>query len=245
MKIALCDDQKIVLEELQGWIERYYELNQLHAEFLTFSKPSELFQYMKTGSIDLIFLDLVFGNEQEDGIIWAKRIKAQHPNAIIIILTAYENRYKEGFEARAFRFMTKPIIEKELFEYLKVAMEELQLTEHITLVRRGITHNIMLRDVLYFTAQAGGSEMWTRKDMFYCDESLLHWENRLPSNMFFRCHSKYLVNLSHVTHYDNHVLTLINGEKIPVSRRRWKAFQIAFMKYDTGDIFRGGGITRI
>ncbi len=234
MKIALCDDQKIVLEELQEWIEKYFISNQLQAEVLTFSKPSEMFQYMNTESVDLIFLDLVFENEEEDGIKWAKRIKTQYPNAVIIILTAYENRYKEGFEARAFRFMTKPIIEQELFEYLKVALEELQMTEHITLMRRGIMHNIMFRDVLYFTAQAGGSEMWTRKDMFYCDESLLHWESNVPSNMFFRCHSKYLVNLSHVMHYDNHVLTLINGEKIPVSRRRWKDFQIAYMKYDTG-----------
>ena len=121
MKIALCDDQKIVLEELQEWIEKYFVSHQLQAEVLTFSKPSEMFQYMNTESVDLIFLDLVFENEEEDGIKWAKRIKTQYPNAVIIILTAYENRYKEGFEARAFRFMTKPIIEQELFEYLKVA----------------------------------------------------------------------------------------------------------------------------
>lgn len=234
MKIALCDDNKIFLAELQERIEKYYYSKQLQAEFFTFSKPSELFQHMNMENVDIIFLDLEFGNETEDGIMWAKRIKAQHPNAIIIVLTAYENRYKEGFEARVFRFMTKPIIETELFEYLKVAMEELQLTEYITLVRRGITHNIMIRDVLYFTAQTGGSEMWTRKDIFYCDESLLQWENKMPANMFFRCHSKYLVNLSHVTNYDNHFLTLINGEKIPVSRRKWKAFQIAYMKFDTG-----------
>lgn len=240
MKIALCDDQRNVLVELQEWIEKYCEKNQLQAEFLPFSKPSELFQYMNKERVDLIFLDLEFEDEEEDGIRWAKKIKTQYPNSIIIILTAYENRYKEGFEARAFRFMTKPIVEKELFEYLKVSMEELQLTEHIKLMRRGIEYNIMLRDVLYFTAQAGGSELWTRKDIFYCDESLLQWESKLPSNMFFRCHSKYLVNLSHVIHYENHVLTLINGEKIPVSRRRWKAFQMAYMKFDTGVIFRGG-----
>lgn len=239
MKIALCDDNRIFLKELQEWIEKYFYSKQLQAEFFIFSKPSELFQYMNAENVDIIFLDLEFGNEAEDGIMWAKRIKVQHPNVITIILTAYENRYKEGFEAKAFRFMTKPIIENELFEYLKVAMEELQLTEYISLMRRGINHNIMIRDVLYFTAQAGGSEMWTRKDMYYCDESLLHWEGKMPSNLFFRCHSKYLVNLSHVTHYDNHVLTLVNGEKIPVSRRRWKAFQIAYMKFDTGEIFRG------
>ncbi len=240
MKIALCDDHQIVLEQLQELIEKYFGSKQLQAELISFPKPSDLFSYMNRESIDIIFLDLEFEDEAEDGIMWAKKIKVQHPGAIIIILTAYEKRYKEGFEARAFRFMTKPVIEKELFEYLNGAMEKMQLAQCITLVRRGITHNIMLRDVFYFTAQAGGSEVWTKKDIFYCDESLLQWESRVPANMFFRCHSKYLVNLSHVMHYDNHVLTLINGEKIPVSRRRWKAFQIAYMKFDTGEIFRGG-----
>lgn len=239
MKIALCDDHQIVLEELREWIEKYCDVHQIQMELCTFAKPSELFQNMGREKMDLVFMDLEFGDEKEDGIMWAKKIKAQDPNTIIIILTAYENRYKEGFEARAFRFMTKPIVEKELFEYLKVALEELQMTESILLTRRGIEYRILLRDILYFTAQAGGSEMWTRKDMFYCDESLLHWEGKMPDNMFFRCHSKYLVNLTHVVKYENHMLTLVNGEKIPVSRRRWKEFQIAYMKFDTRDFFRG------
>lgn len=233
MKIALCDDEKFVLEEFSSLIKKFSTQNQIGIELLYFAKPSELFHYMQNDTIDLIFMDLEFGDEAEDGIAWTGTIKKHFPGAFVIILTAYEKRYKEGYEVKAFRFMSKPVREEELFAYLHVSMEEMQLTKSISLVRRGIPHSIFVKDICYLSAQSGGSELWTRTDIYYCDESLLQWEQQLPMDIFFRCHSKYLVNMSNITKYDKQILTLVNGEKIPVSRRKWKAFQLAYMKFDT------------
>ena len=233
MRIAVCDDQISVAEKLQTLINQFDEKYDVKNDVYAFVRPSELFEYMQKETIDVVFMDLEFEDESEDGILWLKKIRQCYPHTIIIILTAYENRYKEGYEVRAFRFMTKPVIEKELFEYLYLSMEELQMTRYIPLVRRGIPHNIPLRDICYFAAQSGGSELWTRTDMYACEESLVHWEKTLPADVFFRCHSKYIVNLGFVTNFENQVLTLVSGEKIPVSRRKWKAFQIAYMRFDT------------
>ena len=188
MKIVLCDDNQFVSEELKSFIKKFDLQNNMQNEFLYFDKPSKLFSYMQEETVDIIFMDLEFCDVSEDGILWLKKIKQYFPHVIVIILTAYENRYKEGFEARAFRFMTKPIQEKELFEYLRVSMEELQVTESISLVRRGIPHSVLVRDICYLSAQSGGSELWTRTDMYCCEESLLQWEQRLPMSIFFRCH---------------------------------------------------------
>lgn len=233
MKIVLCDDQKSVYGELALLIKEYEKQIQQELAFQYFSKPSALFAYMQTETVDLIFMDLEFCNASEDGIIWLKKIKEHFPRTIVIILTAYENRYKEGFEVRAFRFMTKPIEKKELFDYLQVSLEELYITKNITIVRRGIPVDISIRNICYISAQSGGSELWTNTDMYFCEESLLQWEQRLPMAIFFRCHSKYLVNLARVERFENQVLILFDGEKIPISRRRWKAFQLAYMKFDT------------
>ena len=150
MKIVLCDDQQMVSEELQLLIQKFSEQNQIQNEYYYFEKPSLLFEYMQETPVDLIFMDLDFCNQAEDGILWVKKIKEQFPRTVVIILTAYENRYKEGYEVRAFRFMTKPIEEKELFEYLHVSMEELELTKSISLMRRGLLHNILIQDICYF-----------------------------------------------------------------------------------------------
>ncbi len=240
MKIVLCDDQKVVAENLYTLLNKFFKRGDKNTkeiqdtyEFLFFEKPSLLYEYMQKNTVDLIFMDLEFLDKTEDGILWTKRIKKSFPKTVVIILTAYDERYKEGFEARAFRFMTKPIEEKELFRYLQNSMEELELGQSIKLLRRGIPHTVFIRDICYLSAQSGGSELWTVKDMFMCEESLLQWEEKLPDTVFFRCHSKYLVNLAHVMSFEQQVLLLDNGEKIPVSRRKWKAFQFAYMKFDT------------
>lgn len=235
MKIIVCDDQKNIFEELKELLKKFDNLYQENSELLYFPKPSLVQEYLQSEPADIVFMDLEFCDASEDGILWLKRMKSGFSHTIFIILTAYENRYKEGFEARAFRFMTKPIEERELFDYLLVSMEELHLRESISIVRRGIPHNILIHDICYLTAQSGKSELWTKNDVFFCDESLLQWEQRLSPNMFFRCHSKYLVNLTHVVSFANQLITLANGEKIPVSRRKWKAFQLAYMKFDTKD----------
>lgn len=235
MKVIICDDQEIIFEEFKTLLHKFDEINREHSELVYFSKPSLVQDYLQKETADVVFMDLEFCDASEDGILWLKRMKTYFSHTIFIILTAYENRYKEGYEARAFRFMTKPIEERELFDYLSVCMEELQLREKISIMRRGIPHNILIRDICYLTAQSGKSELWTKNDMFFCDESLLQWEQRLSPNTFFRCHSKYLVNMAHVVSFSNHIISLANGEKIPVSRRKWKAFQLAYMKYDTKD----------
>lgn len=232
MRIAFCDDQENVMMELNNLVLKYNEENQLQDDLFFFSTPSKLYSFLQTEKMDLIFMDLEFHDISEDGIKWSKKILKQFPHIMIIILTAYESRYKDGYVARAFRFMTKPIQEKELFENLYACRQELLLTQTVSLPRRGIVHNIPIRSILYISAQSGGSELWTGSNLFCCEESLLYWEKKFPPNIFFRCHKKYLVNLMHVTEFNNQFCTLINGEKIPISRRKWKTFQIAYMKCD-------------
>lgn len=233
MRIAICDDQEYVSEELSMRIKKFNEEHCLENDILYFSTPSKLYFYMEQENVDVIFMDLEFCDAKEDGIVWAKQITNRYSGTLIIILTAYPKRYKEGYVARAFRFMTKPIEDEELFENLQACMEELQLTKTISLYRRGVPQNVRMQDVGYLSAQSGGTEIWTRTDMYYSEESLLQWEQKLPAILFFRCHKKYLVNLTHVANYENHMITLIHGERIPVSRRKWKAFQIAYMRCDT------------
>lgn len=62
MKIAICEDHKIVADELTGLIKKYDHSQ----EIMYFNKPSALFQYMDTSFFDLIFMDLNFESEEED-----------------------------------------------------------------------------------------------------------------------------------------------------------------------------------
>ena len=60
----------------------------------------------------------------------------------------------------------------------------LNLSKTLSIVRRGITYPIPLKNILYFSTQSGSSELWTEPTTYYCDESLLQWEEKLPASLF-------------------------------------------------------------
>lgn len=229
MKIAICDDHSIVSDELSKMIKTYNDA----FEVSCFERPSTLYENMKKEKPNVLFMDLNFFDYEEDGIDWLKKINKEFNDILVIILTAYEERFKEGYEVRAFRFMTKPIEKKELYDYLQACEDELDFTTTIEIKRRGTEYSIPISDICYIAAQCGGSEMWTKNDMFPSEESLLRWEEKLPEKLFFRCHNKYLINFLYIESYDKQNLLLINGEKIPVARRRFTEFQKKYMSFDT------------
>ena len=230
--IAICDDKKHTTENLEELLLIYTKERELDAKILYFTTPSALYDHMSKESIDIIFMDLNFETDQEDGILWATRIHQHFPQALVLILTAYEDRYKEGYVAKAFRFMTKPFSKEELYVNLNACLEELNLYTSIMLLRRGAAQKIPILDILYFAAHSGGSELKTKDTSYFCEESLLQWEEKTASNIFFRCHKKYLVNLNAVDQLKNHTILLKNGEILPVSRRKWTLLKSSFIKFD-------------
>lgn len=55
-------------------------------------------------------------------------------------------------------------------------------------------------------------------------------EKKLDSR-FFRCHRSFLINLQHLRGYKSRTAYMENGEEIPVSRLRGKAFSAAVLQY--------------
>ena len=63
-------------------------------------------------------------------------------------------------------------------------------------------------------------------------------EEELREKGFFRCHKSYLVHLKYVKGYNRQEAVLDNGEKIPVSKRRYEEFCKALLSY----MKKSGGI---
>lgn len=233
IQICICDDKKNTIKDLEKQLWVYAQEKSLDINVVYFSSPSTLYTYMQQNNpVNIIFMDLEFGVQSEDGILWSTRIHKEFPQTLVMILTAYEQRYKEGFIARAFRFMTKPFEYEELCKNMDACLEELKFYKIILVSSRGNTQKIPINEILYFIAQPGGSEIKTIQSTHYCDESLKQWELKISSTLFFRCHKKYLVNLNAITKIKNHSVLLSNGEELPVSRRKWTLLKTAYVRFD-------------
>lgn len=234
IQIALCDDQLQTIDQLEHYLTKYFDGHGPAFQIHKFSAPSDLFEYMGRAVVNIVFMDLEYGSEKEDGVLWTKRIHDAFPGTLVMILTAYEQRYKEGYWARAFRFMTKPPIWKEFEENMDDCLGELGGLRSIRIRQKSTDLQIAVKDILYIEAYVGESAIHTRDKVYNSDESLLQWEERLLDNHFFRIHKSYLVNMSHVTDIlsNQHEVILDQTVRLPVSRRKWTEFQSSFMRYD-------------
>lgn len=127
LQITICDDNKSTIGNLENLLRTYAAERFLELNITYFLSPSALYAYMCNHTVDIIFMDLEFGSKQEDGILWSTKIHQEFPQSLVLILTAYENRYREGYIAKAFRFMTKPFSQAELYENMNACLDELNL----------------------------------------------------------------------------------------------------------------------
>lgn len=57
---------------------------------------------------------------------------------------------------------------------------------------------------------------------------------------FYRCHRAYLVNMAHIAGYGNDSITLMNGNQVPMAKKRHKAFVEAYQNY-----LQNGGVSSV
>jgi two-component system, NtrC family, response regulator HydG len=116
--ILVIDDDKGILTSIYLFLKS--EVNSLHLE----QKPSNILSLLKTKKFSVVILDMNFSagiNNGNEGLYWMQRIKAEQPDALILLMTAYADidlairSLKEG----ASDFLIKPWKNEQLLNAIK------------------------------------------------------------------------------------------------------------------------------
>ena len=93
-------------------------------------------------------------------------------------------------------------------------------------------------DILYIESRAKKVEIHTdgSKDIIEIYATMEELEGQLGED-FYRCHRAYIVNMAHITEYDNDSITITNGDKIYLTKKKYGDFVKAYMWY-----LQNGGI---
>ncbi|MBO5281626.1 MAG: LytTR family transcriptional regulator DNA-binding domain-containing protein, partial [Lachnospiraceae bacterium] len=73
-------------------------------------------------------------------------------------------------------------------------------------------------------------EIHTAEEVIEIYAAMKELEKQLGED-FYRCHRGYLVNMAHITEYDNDSIRLSNGERVYLSRERYSEFVKGYMRY--------------
>ena len=225
MRVALCDDEAHITQELEALIANYGFTRDYEIQCDRFTDGHEL---LEKGKYDLYFLD--FCMDAMNGIEIAQALREKYNHAVTICyLTNYDAAAAQiinrGINAEG--FLKKPIDPKQLEEKLDQFFR-LSFFNRLELRRGKRFQTIYAQDILY--AEADNKQVLLH---LYDGVEAFHYmlrdlEKLLPAGLFYRISRSYLVNMQCVDSYDAKSVTLKNGTTLPLKA---KDFQRAYHNF--------------
>lgn len=227
LRIAICDDEKIIIDELSAMISKILKKNGYEAELTIFLNGEVILE--KAEKFDVVFMDIEMPDK--DGLQLGQELKERNSQYKIIMATGMVERFKEAFHIRAHRFVTKPFDKEEVEEALISAIGEEDRNNYIEAYYQRNQYNILQEEIQYLEAYSGYTEFEVDGKRFRKEISLVKLENMLSDILFVRVDRKYIVNLRYVQSYMNDKFVI--GEKpFSISRRNRKDFERKYIEFD-------------
>lgn len=231
INIAVCDDLDYMRNELKKRILQYSMKKDLDYTIEEYDAGEKL---IKSGKkFDLIFMDYEFEDNGANGLEIARKIRKEDKNMTIVFVSSYPSIVFDTFEVGTFRFLTKPIEEKKFDEVLDAFMKQMNNDDVLKVRHDGVNH-FFKESVIAYLEGIGKNciiHFSDGREEMKCHETLSAVEERLSGENFYRCYRSFLINLAHVDSYNRNEVTMDTGEKLLISRLKYKEFNSIYSDY--------------
>lgn len=234
IKIAFCDDELSVLNEIRVLLDRYRVERNQEIRYTAFRSPLDLFAEIERGiRFDILFLDVLMPGE--NGIETATEIRDYDSNVKIIFLTSSSEFAVQSYAVNAFFYQLKPVRTEDFFRLMDVVLSECEKEQTSSLVLRcksGITRieprRLEYCEVIHrtlFIHLTNGKVLESIGSMDDLNNQLT------PFGCFIRPHRSYLVNLEYVQNISYRAITMSCLTEIPIPRGKYNEIKNAFLDY--------------
>lgn len=234
LRIAICDDIKEIVDEIEKTIRKLELSLHINLEIKKYYKGEDLlWDIGENGAFDIILLDIEMGGI--NGIETAKQIRIKDYLVQLIFISQHESYYYQAFEVQPFAFLKKPIEEQELEDKLNKTIRRLQFHgESYYFTANKIYYKLFLTEILYFESSGRIVKIYTKTGKVYTHyEKIKKIEEKLQNGFikFLRIHRSILVNSSYITKYYYDHVELINGESLTISEPRRKKIREKYLNF--------------
>ena len=234
IKIALCDDEPSILDELHVLFEQYRGERNGHLTYKAFQSPLELLAEIEKGRrFDVLFLDIIMPGE--NGISTAREIR-QYDNAVkILFLTSSSEFAVQSYSVGAYFYQIKPIWKEGFFKLMDSVIDDYKKSQQYSLILRcksGISRinldkleycEVIGRTLLFH--MDNGTVMESSGSLDDLCNELAQYEN------FLRLHRSFLINLEYVRNISYKAVTMDSLAEIPIPHGKCSGIKQSYLEY--------------
>lgn len=231
IKIAICDDSKFIRGDIKKRILEYSLKKNIEYTINEYDSGEKLID--SNEKYDLIFMDYEFENNGDNGIEIAKKIRLYDKNSALVFVTSYPSIVFDTFEVGTFRFLTKPIDKKKFFDVLNAFIKDIE-ADNVLKIRLDGENYFFKESIISYIEGMGKNcilHFCDGRQEMECHETLGAIERRLSAHKFYRCYKSFLINLAQVESYNHDEVTLSTGDKLTISRLKYKDFNKTYLSY--------------
>ena len=235
IRIALCDDEKKILDEVSAYIRSYAEKkNNRDIEIFPFDSAKALLSALEDGrAFDIFVLDVYIGDEM--GTELARVIRKLGIESPIIFATTSVEHAPQSYETETLRYLIKPINPAKFYEAMDVAVANAEKLGQrlIKLKTENGTESINASYIMYSEAHdhyqyvtlIGGEVIKIRMTVTELFTVLAKYGG------FLRVGSPYIINLRHVKNVSRTEVCLYSNVGISIPRGKYTEIKNAFWDY--------------
>lgn len=233
LNIAICDDEQTACSHIRNLLENYEIKYNFEFHIFEFTDASDFVaSYQRAGMFDIIFLDVEM--PKMSGLSVAHAIRNLPDSDVKIIFTSnYPEYMQDSFNVSAFQYLQKPIKEEQLHEQFKRLLQEIDRLSPLSILVKhdDIEEPVATNQILYIETVKGRKELLR----YICKNRILFGkgvlgdiESVLLPHHFFSPHRGILINMRQVHFIKRGTIEMMNGDIIPLSRRKEKEFRDYF-----------------
>ena len=219
MRIAICDDEKVIVKYLHEKIEVIlceWNINSMIFDF--YDANDMIYEIETTGIFDIIYMDIEIGSE--NGINIADILNQRQYIYTLIFISQYDTYYRKAFEVQPFWFLDKPFDDDKIRLSLKKALDNIKYKyETIDFYFAKEFYRVLIDKIIY--VQSSGRTI----NIICIDDKVYKYYDKLSSleatlkskkKKFIRINRSVCVNTDYVTKFTSENVQMINGEIINI-----------------------------
>ena len=231
MNIAVCDDNKLFLNEIN---EQLQKISLVGSVYL-FSDLDKFWLSTENGNhYDAVLMDIEWAKTTA-GMDASNKLYELSPETKIIYITGHAERFSQHIflhRANLSGYLTKPVDKTLLTANLQKIADFMAVQKPPVLLvqKKGETVSIPTREIYYIESK--GHIVHVRgvhATTTYYDK-LDNVLRSLPAG-FYQCHKSYIVNMSYIRRFEPGIIILKNDFKVPVSRAKYNQTKEAYFNY--------------